>query len=168
MTEILSADGTQKECLCTRGVVGGTFSLLHRGHRRLLRFALLCSQELLVGVTSDEYVKERGKSHPVEPYEVRALSVLTFLKTVDPSRPVAIVPIDDEYGPATSDPCADCIFVSEETFPGAVKVNMLRRLRGLPPLKIFAVELVTVEGVRLSSTYLWERLQRKRGSARTE
>jgi len=141
-------------------VVGGTFSLMHRGHRHLLRAAAEKSRALLVGVSSDEYASAR-KAHPLEPYELRALSVLLYLLTVDPDLEVEIHPLDDAFGPAYLDSELDCIFVSEETVPGAIAINILRRLLGLAPLRIYSVELVTDEkGRRLSSTALWGRFLR--------
>jgi len=88
---------------CRKGAVGGTFSLLHRGHRLLLSYAALNSERLLIGVTSDEYAQSR-KTHPVEPFELRALSVLLYVLTVNPEVVVEVVPIDDAYGPAVVDP----------------------------------------------------------------
>ncbi|MCI4409593.1 MAG: pantetheine-phosphate adenylyltransferase [Thermofilum sp.] len=146
----------QKECKI--GLVGGTFSLLHRGHRHLLRYAASKSEKLIVGVTSDEYIRKNQKNHPVEPYELRALSVILFLMHVDPSLNILVVPIDDEYGPALTEVEADCIFVSEETFSGAVKVNLARKERGLKPLKVYSVELIGQEGEKLSSTTLWRKI----------
>jgi cytidyltransferase-like protein len=145
---------------CRKGAVGGTFSLMHRGHRHLLRVAAEKSKALLVGVSSDEYASAR-KAHPLEPYELRALSVLLYLLMVDPDLEVEIHPLDDAFGPAYLDGELECIFVSEETVPGAVAINILRRLRGLAPLRIYSVELITDEkGVRLSSTALWSRFLR--------
>lgn len=142
---------------CRKSAVGGTFSLLHRGHRYLLSHAALHSEKILIGVTSDEYARSR-KTHPVEPFEQRALSVLLYIFTVNPRIAVEVIPIDDAYGPAVSDPELDCIFVSEETLPGAFAINIVRRLRGLTPLKIYSVDTVLDEkGVRLSSTLLWQR-----------
>lgn len=143
---------------CRKGAVGGTFSLLHRGHRHLLSYAALHSERLLVGVTSDEYAKSR-KTHPVEPFELRALSVLLYVLTVEPGITVEVVPIDDAFGPAATDPDLDCIFVSEETLAGALAVNFVRKLRGLRPLKVYSVEIILNEaGVKLSSTLLWEKI----------
>ncbi len=142
---------------CFKGVVGGTFSLLHRGHRHLLSYAFYNSRKLLVGVTSDEFVKSHKKDHPIEPYEVRALAVLLFLKSLG-SKEVEIVPIDDIYGPTLWDREIDCIFVSEETFPGAFMINIARKAKGLHPLKIYVSEIVSREGEKISSTMLWRRL----------
>lgn len=129
--------------------------MLHRGHRLLLSFAASKSEKVLVGVTSDEYLEKFRKPHPVEPYELRALTIFLFLKQQDPSLSVSIVPINDEYGPAISDAESDCIFVSEETLPGALKINLLRRLKGLTPLKVYSIEVLSYGGTKLSSTLLW-------------
>lgn len=147
---------------CRKGVVGGTFSLLHEGHRLLLAFAAKHSEKLLVGVTSDSYVASR-KSHPVEPFSERARAVVAFLEEAAPDVKVHVVEIDDPYGPSVDDEEADCIFVSEETFYGAFLINVLRRIKGLPPLRVFSVELLTVGGVKLSSTLLWKKRLRATG-----
>lgn len=39
----------------------GTFDLLHYGHRRLLERAKALGDYLIVGVTSDDFDKQRGK-----------------------------------------------------------------------------------------------------------
>ncbi len=145
------------KCPCKKGVVGGTFSLLHKGHRHLLEYAFRNSEKLVVGVTSDEFVRSFKKSHPVEPYELRALVVLIFLYSLG-NKEIEIVPIDDIYGPTLSDPDIDCIFVSEETLYGAFLVNIARKARGLRPLKIFAVDLLGLGKEKISSTMLWKRL----------
>lgn len=139
---------------CRRGVVGGTFSLLHEGHKLLLRTAAEYSCSLLVGVTSDAYASVH-KTHPVEPFSARVEAVLGFLNEVDPKLGVSVVEISDAYGPSVEDSEADCIFVSEETIYGAFLVNLARRIRGLSPLRIYSVEILTAGGVRLSSTLLW-------------
>jgi len=141
-------------------ILGGTFSLFHRGHRHLLKVAAkLAGNELLVGVTSDEYVTRNPKPHPVEPYEVRALRVLLYcIKAVRRGVRVCVFPLDDPFGPLISEPRLNCVVVSEETFPRAVEANILRKKKGLKPLPIVAVEMVTdEEGRPLSSTALWAR-----------
>ncbi|QOJ78132.1 pantetheine-phosphate adenylyltransferase [Infirmifilum lucidum] len=144
---------------CRRGVVGGTFSLLHEGHKHLLSSAARLSETLLVGITSDKFASR--KRHPVEPFTERASAVLNYLTKYDPELKVEIVEIGDVYGSAVDDALADCIFISEETVYGAFLINTLRRIKGLPPLRVYAVEILTVDGVKLSSTILWQRRAQK-------
>ncbi len=144
---------------CRKVLVGGTFSLLHRGHRHLLAKALSLGRHIVVGITSDEYIRHLSKPHPVEPYDFRALAVLLYiLPHMNEDQVVEIVPLDDIYGPALDDPSADCIVVSEETLLSAVKINIGRRIKGLKPLKIICVETISIAGERISSTLIWRLL----------
>ena len=49
----------------------GTFDLLHKGHIRLLQRAKKLGDYLIVGVTSDEFDKNRGKCNTVQSLEER-------------------------------------------------------------------------------------------------
>jgi len=150
-----------------RVVLGGTFSLLHAGHRYLLRHALSLAEEVVVGVTSDEFARKLGKSHPVEPYEVRALRVLRYcLRKARRGQRVIIAPIDDIEGPAGSDPAIEAIVATEETLVNALKVALGRLDKGMRPLDVVVVEpLLGPDGEPLSSTKLWRSLQHPPGYA---
>ncbi len=139
-------------------VLGGTFSLLHKGHKYLLSFALKLAKHVVIGITTEEYLQRHPKRHPVEPFDERALKVLLFCLSISrPGQIVEIVPLSDPYGPSVSDPDADCIVVSEETFPAALEINAIRSRRGLKPLEIYAIEMVpSSRGNKpLSSSELW-------------
>ncbi|RLE60651.1 MAG: phosphopantetheine adenylyltransferase [Thermoprotei archaeon] len=144
---------------CKVSALGGTFSFFHKGHQFLLINALKSSKELLIGITSDEFVRKLGKQHPVEPYEVRALNVLHFcLNNMSKNQRVTVFPLDDPYGPTIERADIDCIIVSEETFKRASEINELREKKGLKRLNIIKVELVRDEkGEKISSTVLWRR-----------
>lgn len=45
----------------------GTFDLLHHGHVRLLAHARALGDRLIIGVTSDQYDRSRGKVNVVQP-----------------------------------------------------------------------------------------------------
>lgn len=137
--------------------VGGTFSLLHPGHRHLLRTALNLGGEVLVGVTSDEYVREMGKKHPVEPYEVRALRVVRYcLRIAKPGQRITITPLDDFAGPLKHDSSIEALIATEETFTRALSIASARKEA---PLEITVVEpVLDVDGRPLSSTKIWNKL----------
>ena len=53
----------------------GTFDLLHYGHVRLLERAKALGDYLIVGVTSDDYDKSRGKINVRQPLSERMEAV---------------------------------------------------------------------------------------------
>ena len=53
----------------------GTFDLLHHGHRRLLERAKALGDWLIVGVTSDDYDRTRGKINAAQPLMERVEAV---------------------------------------------------------------------------------------------
>jgi rfaE bifunctional protein nucleotidyltransferase chain/domain len=61
----------------------GCFDLLHRGHVHVLRAARACADVLIVGVNSDESVKQiKGPARPVLP-EVDRCELLGAMEMVD-------------------------------------------------------------------------------------
>jgi rfaE bifunctional protein nucleotidyltransferase chain/domain len=66
--------------------VNGTFDVLHRGHLELLNYAKSFGGYVIVGIDTDDRVKEKkGESRPVNTAEDRAV-MLTNLKSVDEVR----------------------------------------------------------------------------------
>ena len=53
----------------------GTYDHLHRGHIRLLERAKALGDYLIVGVTSDDFDKQRGKINVQQPLEERIAAV---------------------------------------------------------------------------------------------
>lgn len=63
--------------------VNGTFDILHRGHIELLNYAKSLGEYLLVGIDSDDRVKEKkGLTRPIHSQEERKF-FLENLKAVD-------------------------------------------------------------------------------------
>ncbi len=103
---------------------------------------------MLVGLTSDEMV--RNKSHDVADYRLRLEVVRDFIRSqgIDP----VIVRLDDPFGPTILEDF-DNIVVSPETRPVALKINRIRREKGLRSLKIVLVDYVLAgDGLPISST----------------
>ncbi len=143
--------------------VGGTFDRLHPGHRRVLSVALRLGERVVIGVTTDAFVRREGK-RGVEPHERRVRRVRQFVRERGAEDRVEIVPLDDRYGITLEDPELEAIVVSPETEPVAVEINEKRRERGLDPLAIVVVPFVLDrDGERISST----KLRRGEGDARS-
>lgn len=127
--------------------VGGTFDVLHNGHKYLLDVACAMSKKLYVGLTTDEFAK-RTKKRDVRHYRARENVLKKYLR----GKPHEIMPIDDVYGFA-ADMCElDAIVVSTETYSNACKINKKREEKGLKPLIIIVVPLVKdIHGNKISS-----------------
>jgi len=128
--------------------VGGTFDRLHVGHMELILKAFEVGERVLIGLSTDEFVRRMGKPADVEPYEVRLKELQEFLRQRDLEHRAEIVPLRDPYGPAAYDGHIEGIVVSVETARRAEEINELRRTRGLKPLRVFVVDMVLAEDGR--------------------
>lgn len=127
--------------------IGGTFDVLHDGHKALLKKAYALG-EVIIGLVSDDMAQQ---AHAVNDYESRKKPVITYIKALTGSNP-QIVALNDPYGPALEQNF-DYIVVSPETLPTAKEINALRMERRLPPIKIVCVDFVLAQDGRpISST----------------
>lgn len=130
-------------------VIGGTYDMLHRGHRKLLDTGFLVGESVVIGLTSDEFAS-RFRVGVVLAYEKRKQNLEAYIKRY--GKPYKIIKIDDSYGIATIDPEIDCIVASEETLLRASEINAIRFKKGLPKLTIVVVPIVVADdGIPLSS-----------------
>lgn len=141
--------------------IGGTFAYLHKGHRKILRQAFAVGEKVVVGVTSDSFMK-RPAFH--EGFVERRREVERFLKQERLMERAKIVKIEDMFGPLKenfqfSPPPADnfqfpiqAMVVSKQTWENADKINRWRNERGLTELDIVEVEMELAEdGIPISS-----------------
>jgi pantetheine-phosphate adenylyltransferase len=76
-----------------------------------------------------------------------------FLRSQGWLKRARIVELKDHYGPATRRKRLEALVVSQETRGSGGKVNSLRRLRGLSPIRIYSVRLVKADdGLPISVT----------------
>jgi pantetheine-phosphate adenylyltransferase len=136
--------------------MGGTFDLFHRGHRTLILKAFEIGNHVIIGLCSDDFLKNLRKPHGIASYAQRLEELKGFLKKNDFLEMAEIVPLDDAYGVTLSDKRIDAIVVSEETEPRAHEINEKRKSLGMPPLPIVAVKMVLSEDhYPISSTRIW-------------
>ncbi len=120
-------------------VIGGTFDILHRGHKRILEVGFQISKGVIIGLTSDEFAN-RFRATETSPYKERRKNLEKLVQEFD--KPYEIIKIDDSYGIATIDPDIDCIVVSEETLLRAQEINAVRFKKGMEKLSIVVIPLV--------------------------
>jgi pantetheine-phosphate adenylyltransferase len=123
--------------------LGGTFDELHKGHRALLMRAFEEGERVMIGVSSDEFVRKMGKPHQTASYEERTRELTDFLRDKGVLQRAVIIPINDACGGVllSKDPI-EALVVSEETEPVAVKINEKREEIGIDPLEIIVVDMV--------------------------
>jgi len=138
--------------------VGGTFDEFHKGHRVLLMKAFEVSEQVLIGLSSDEFAKKLNKPHPTASYKQRLEELKTFLHKHDFLERAKFILLNDVYGVTLSKGCVEALVVSKETEPTAVRINEERKRRGMPPLHIVAIEMVPSENhVPISTTRIHRR-----------
>jgi pantetheine-phosphate adenylyltransferase len=119
----------------------------------LLAKAFELGELVFVGVTGDPLVSKLNKDHPVRRFAVRRRSLRRLLKARGWLRRARITELKDPFGPATRRKRLDALVVSEETRSNGLRVNALRRNRGLNPLRLCVVRMVrTKDGLLLSDT----------------
>jgi pantetheine-phosphate adenylyltransferase len=133
--------------------MGGTFDLLHRGHRKLLRKALAVGNTVLIGVTTDRFARTLHKPHRFDEYAKRKRDLERLLSRWGVKSRAKIVPLDDRYGPTVRNPRIQALVVSRRTLGTAREINAKRKRRGLKPLVLDPIDLILADDNRpISST----------------
>jgi cytidyltransferase-like protein len=127
--------------------MGGTFDVLHRGHRALLDAAFAAGdQGVSIGVTTDAFANAR-RERVVRPYADRVADLTAFLRERGYLSRAEIRPIDTPIGFAL-EPQFDAVAVTEETAGTADVINTERAKRGLPPLRVVQAPYILGDDAR--------------------
>lgn len=130
---------------------GGTFDEIHAGHIALLSKAFEVGDKVIIGVTSDEFVK--GKKKINHDFSRRVSNLKEMIRREFGSDEYEIAKLDSEFGPAVTTGDVGALVVSAETQEKGERLNDIRRKNGLAPAQIIAVPLVKAEdGNPMSST----------------
>jgi pantetheine-phosphate adenylyltransferase len=136
----------------TRVALGGTFEVIHKGHRTLLAKAFALGDEVLIGLTSD-HLANVSRRRRVTPYQQREWALRSFLDRTYPGLDYEIEMITDEFGPAVHLADLEVLVVSVNTHPAGVRLNEERQRRGLEPLRLVTIPHVMADDGRpISST----------------
>ncbi len=140
----------------SRVATGGTFDQLHAGHRRLLQVSFDLGEVVVIGLTSDEFVRKEGKT-PRHSYKERRAGLEAYLKAAFPRRRYVIAKLDDYFGPGIASREVEALVASEETGKRVDLANRQRAERGYPPLELVLVDWVLADDGRpISSTRIRE------------
>ena len=132
--------------------MGGTFDIIHRGHLTLLANAFEISDKVIIGLTSDEFVKKKGKK-PVHKYDERLRNLLLIIFKEFPNMIFEISQLDNDFGPAVLEKEVQALVVSDETKNQGNILNKLRTERNISPVEIIVVPMTLAkDGKRISTT----------------
>lgn len=136
----------------THVALGGTFEVIHKGHRTLLAKAFALGDQVLIGLTSDNLANSTRK-RLVRPYREREWALRSYMDRTFPGRDYTIEMISDRYGPAVDLADLDILVVSEVTHATGREINDVRLERGLQPLALVTIPHVMADdGLPISST----------------
>jgi pantetheine-phosphate adenylyltransferase len=133
-------------------VCGGTFDLLHKGHKNLLEKAFESANKVLIGITSDEYIKSFKNKVEIQDFDTRKEAVKDYLKLIKAKS--QIVPINNAYEPNLEfSKDYDSILATPNTKKIIFEINKKRKQNGVAELKIISVPMVLAQdGLEISST----------------
>jgi pantetheine-phosphate adenylyltransferase len=138
-------------------VVGGSFDILHEGHKAFLRKAFSLG-EVTIGLTSNVWA-EKAKKRKINSFKRRKKELEDFARKEFKVKP-RIVKIKDKFGPTLKEDF-DYIVVSPETRAGAVLINLRRRKMKKKPIKIVEIGFVLgKDGKPLSATEIFKRMNK--------
>lgn len=126
-------------------VIGGTFDRLHKGHISYLKTAFENAGRVTIGLSTDKLHSDKEFKQIIQIYNLRKKELLRTIKANWSRIPVAILPIEDIFGPSTSDPTIDAIVVTEITQQNGKKINAERMKRGLNELKIITYPIIKAQ-----------------------
>jgi pantetheine-phosphate adenylyltransferase len=135
---------------------GGTFDIMHRGHYTLLLKAFDVGKQVIIGISSDDYARFKKKKITNE-YSVRLKNLKKFIQDKFNKTNYLIYELNDFYGPTVLTRDVQAIVTTEATKVNCIRINELRKSKGMPQLEIIIVPLVEdQEGRVISSTRIRE------------
>jgi pantetheine-phosphate adenylyltransferase len=135
--------------------LGGTFDHLHDGHRFLLKTAAKVGEHVAIALATEKLLKNKKHRDKLEPYETRKNNLKKFLdeELGLSSDSYTIIPLNDPFGIAITEPKLEVHVSSLETHEVSLKINEERIKNGLPPMILIIIPIINdSKGEKLSST----------------
>lgn len=135
------------------GICGGTFDLFHIGHKTFINEALKKSEKIILGITSNTYIKTFKANEGIESYSIRKRIIENFLQSHGFRDRVKVISIDSSYEPLLTDLFdPEVIFVTPQTEETAKKINQNRKYKKLKDLKIIVLPFEKDENGQIISS----------------
>ena len=132
--------------------LGGTFDIIHAGHIALLDKGFSISKKVIIGLTSDELAKKKGKK-PLNNFQTRYSTLESLLQEKFPNSVFEIAKLDNDFGPAAIEGDVGALVVSEETSNKGEQLNKLRLEQNKSQVAIIVVPMILAkDGNRISTT----------------
>jgi pantetheine-phosphate adenylyltransferase len=135
-----------------RVCLGGTFNILHKGHKKLFDKAFELAGidgSVHIGVAVGEVIYYKKN---VNSFDFRKKAILDYISSKNLKTRAEVLPIDTKLGLAVEKDY-DAIVVSPETYFNALDINEKRKELGKKALKIVEIPHVLAEdGKPISST----------------
>jgi pantetheine-phosphate adenylyltransferase len=132
--------------------MGGTFDIIHKGHHALLERAFSVSDKVIIGLTSDDLAKTKGKKL-LHTYQQRFDKLKKLIEKKFQNKYYQISKLDNDFGPAVIEGKVQALIVSDETAHKGEALNKLRKERNLGSVKIVTVPMILAkDGKRISTT----------------
>lgn len=132
--------------------LGGTFDHFHYGHLVFLGSAFLNAEKVVIGLTTDNLIKNKPYSWAIQTFKERKKNLLNYLSQRDRLKKAEIVPLEDSFGPSISQKDIEALVVTSRTKKTALMINRIRKRRNLPPLTILEVPLLRGMDKRIISS----------------
>ncbi len=139
--------------------LGGTFDHFHEGHALFLDISCYYSDQVHVGLISDKYLDKHPKKFrkKIFEYSKRALNIEKYIKYRNKSPTVIKIDSKGKDIEYASESDLKAIIVSQETYPGALRINSIRSSMKKDPLTIILIPFVVSEDrKKLNSTQIRE------------
>jgi len=137
-------------------ISGGTFDRLHEGHKKFLKYAFANGEKVLIGLTSDKYVKNY-KNGEVLSFSQRKKERMNFLSLGNLLKRAEIVAIDTKFDQTLVPDSQDsALLVTTDTYSNGLEINRQRLLQKLSPLPLLVMPVLEVGNTKISSSKIRE------------
>ncbi len=132
--------------------LGGTFVIVHIGHIALLEKGFSISKKVIIGLTSDQFAKRKGKTL-VHDFQKRVSILESVIREKFPDSEFEIAKLENDFGPAVIEGYVEALVVSDETSSKGELLNKLRLEKNNSPVTIISVPMILAkDGKRISTT----------------